>query len=581
LSLSQFQEIPTGNVVLLVGPPGSGKSTFCQQTILKNLIMERPVIYVITECAPSKATKELREMGLGEGEADLLNFVDAYTQTVGISVFDRLDTVYADCNSLSSIDIAISKVESKIGKKGFLLIFDSLTSPYIFNGSEILRFMSQTLSKLAAQGNAVLVCIDEGCGKSEDMVAMMSLSNGVIKIEAKENKQFLQVIKHPRMGLIRSAEVSLVKQENIWDPTVWDENQVSHVAFEEGKLRKEMGDYVNLFWPTFAFWNCMLWDPKRFPEMNYEWNRKQGLSLRIELSILPLYMKIMFKLFAPRNLRKVKDVKRFWSRFGRFFPSEKWGIGIIEYLDEVSKTDEHYFRVYENFECWGFENVGTPLASYFPPIFAGMSMAIESMQGLERQCNAIETKCIGLNDPYCEFKFVNGEINGLKTSLQKDRSVIERIHERLMQRLMGFLVEGKPLAYRPKLGSEVDIRCAFYLAATGERYRMALRLGGAKAGKSIGEDLMEAGFREDEAVKRIIHLLEHCKVGRIAVDESIRIRENCESVVLKLMTTKQEEPCCYFTTGFLNGFFSTVKNQHVKETKCIATGDPYCEWEFK
>jgi hypothetical protein len=30
-----------------------------------------------------------------------------------------------------------------------------------------------------------------------------------------------------------------------------------------------------------------------------------------------------------------------------------------------------------------------------------------------------------------------------------------------------------------------------------------------------------------------------------------------------------------------NGFFSAVKNQHVKETKCIAMGDPYCEWEFR
>ena len=31
---------------------------------------------------------------------------------------------------------------------------------------------------------------------------------------------------------------------------------------------------------------------------------------------------------------------------------------------------------------------------------------------------------------------------------------------------------------------------------------------------------------------------------------------------------------------FLNGFFTAVKNQHVKETKCIAMGDPFCEWEF-
>jgi predicted hydrocarbon binding protein len=59
------------------------------------------------------------------------------------------------------------------------------------------------------------------------------------------------------------------------------------------------------------------------------------------------------------------------------------------------------------------------------------------------------------------------------------------------------------------------------------------------------------------------------------------MKENCESVFYKFMTKKQEEPTCYFTTGFINGFFSTIRNQHVKETKCIAMGDPYCEWEFR
>jgi predicted hydrocarbon binding protein len=118
-------------------------------------------------------------------------------------------------------------------------------------------------------------------------------------------------------------------------------------------------------------------------------------------------------------------------------------------------------------------------------------------------------------------------------------------------------------------------------ALAGERYRMALRMGGAKAGKEVGERLINAGIRENEAVKLVLSLLEHCKVGKVALDETIRIRENCESSQIKLFARKSKEPSCFFTTGFLNGFFSAVKNQHVKETKCIAMGDPYCEWEFR
>jgi len=93
---------------------------------------------------------------------------------------------------------------------------------------------------------------------------------------------------------------------------------------------------------------------------------------------------------------------------------------------------------------------------------------------------------------------------------------------------------------------------------------------------------MESGISEDEAVKRVLRLLEHCKVGKVAVDETIKIKENFEILIWTMfVTAKSEEPLCFFTTGFLNGFFSAVKNQHVKETKCIAMGDPYCEWEFR
>jgi predicted hydrocarbon binding protein len=179
---------------------------------------------------------------------------------------------------------------------------------------------------------------------------------------------------------------------------------------------------------------------------------------------------------------------------------------------------------------------------------------------------------------------VPGETDELQDSLEKDVSVIEKIHERLMRHLMEFLLHGKPLLERPTLGSQVNIHrvchAMVFPALAGERYRMVLGMGGARSGKQVGERLLEAGLSEDEAVKRVLDFLNQCKVGRVSVGEAIRIVENCEGSQTKIFTTKEKVPSCYFTTGFLNGFFSAVKNQHVRETKCIAMGDPYCEWEF-
>jgi predicted hydrocarbon binding protein len=73
--------------------------------------------------------------------------------------------------------------------------------------------------------------------------------------------------------------------------------------------------------------------------------------------------------------------------------------------------------------------------------------------------------------------------------------------------------------------------------------------------------------------------MNYCKVGKATVGDTVRIRENCESIG-SLLYAQIQQPSCFFTTGFLNGLFSAVKNQHVREIKCIGAGDPYCEWEI-
>jgi len=584
VTLTQLQDIPSENMILLVGPPGGGKPDFYQQVILQRLAMDKPIIYITTECSPSKAEVHLRERGLGEIEPGLLHYIDAYNETVGLSVPDRPDTVHADCSNLSSIGIAISKLQERIREKGILMVFDSLVSPYLLSGSEVLRFLRLTLSRFAAEGNSILMCMDTGSAKQEDLSTMMSLSDGVINIETEGGKKVLNVTKHPKIRPIRIEVPSAEIPERMYDVKAWEEMLTLLLEWMRGGafpiLRREVGDYVNLFWTNFAHWSGMLWDPKRFPEMTYELGKSHGETTKEVMTVAPWHQKLLLKLFMPKSLSKVKDMKK----VAKFFQMAKQArTGIMEYLEDVSKTDEHYIRVYESFECCGFKNVGAPMASMTPPTNAGMCKAFESWKGLERDWNAIETKCIGLGDPYCEFRIVPGEIAELKDSLEKDNAVLEKIHEQLMNRLMGFLLEGKPLAERPKLGVDVYMSMGgrAHMTLVSERYRMAMRMGGAKTGKEVGVRLTDAGLSADEATKRILHFLEQCKVGKPSIGEAIRMRESCEGVWWIMTKKKREEPSCFFITGFLNGFFSAVKNQHVKETKCIAMGDPYCEWEFR
>jgi predicted hydrocarbon binding protein/KaiC/GvpD/RAD55 family RecA-like ATPase len=569
--------MPPENLILLVGPPGSGKSTFCQQAVLNNISI-KPVIYVTTESAPSKVVDSLRKKGLGEVLPHPLGFVDAFHETVGLPSTARLDTLDASSEDLTGLGITISKLRDRM-RENVLLVFDSLTPPYLMSGPEILRFMRMTLLRLAAEGNAVLACVDEGCGKPEDLVSMMSTADGIVKIELMDGSKTFNILKHPKM------EPTRIEVPMTWSPAIPYhidmETLTQHVETSMGltagtPLRTEVGDYVNLFWPNFARWCGMLWDPKRFPTMVYNLNKHSKEPSEV-LQRLPWIKSVLYKLFIPKNFSEVKGMKKLISQSGPLLERDRFFI--TDYLEDASKTNEHYLRGHENATCWGFENVGATLGLGTFGTWAGAFMMSEKE---DRDWNLIETKCIGLGDPYCEVKCVPGGIDELKASLEAiDNTIMDRIHSRLMDRLMGFTLRGEPLwKERPRLGNEVSLHALGHImvlpAIASERYRLAMRLGGVMGGKMVGEHLMEAGMGEDEAVNSILNLFEQCKVGKISMGETVRMIQNCESFMIKA-----EEPSCHFTTGFLNGFFSTVKGLHVKETKCIAMGDPYCEWEFR
>jgi len=581
MSLAELYDVPIGKTILLIGTPGTGKSTFCQQVVLSNLAAYRPIIFVTTEYSSFEAEKALKERGLGNIQLGLLNLIDAYSETVGLPLPDRTDIISANCGNLTNLSIVIRKLQKKIGKQGSLLIFDSLTSPYILNGAKVVLFLKLFLSKFAGEGNSVFACFDKGSGKKEDLFSLMSLSNGIIEINLQEDKKIVNVVKHPKIEPTK-IEVPLVTAPHViyshFDVNYRKRDLEMAMGRDRSTLRQKVGDFINIAWRDLVFWSGMLWNPKRFPVMMYDVTKYSGNPANFDIdavSVLPVYQRILFRLFMPKTFSKVKDFKKLFN-LGKKQTEVNWNSGIMEYVESKSKTDEHYIRSSESYECWGFNNVGATLGFMKPAETVGI---LAGWDNRVRDWNVIELECIGLGDSYCEYKLVPEEIDELKDSLAKNSTTIENVNDRLKDHILEFLLHGKPLMKRPTLGSGVhmhELQLVTAAPLVNEQLAIVFRLGGAKAGKMLGEQLIQAGLDEKKVVKRLIDFMNYCKVGNVTLDDTIKIYENSERFGMKT-----KEPSCYFTTGFLNGFFYSVKNQHVKETKCIGAGDPYCEWDFK
>jgi predicted hydrocarbon binding protein/KaiC/GvpD/RAD55 family RecA-like ATPase len=596
MSIRELHNIPTGNLFFLIGSPGAGKTTFSQQAIVEALAIERPTIVVTTEETPAEMILRMSKIGLREPFPDCLRFVDAFTQTVGLSRVQRADSLEAHCADLNSIMMAISRSRSKMNGRGMLLVLDSLTSPYLLSGGEVIRFAQIYLSKIAAEGNAVLVLMDEGVGQFEDLNALLSFADGIIRLTLQGEKQMVELVKHPDLTpasyhQLLETEPDLMDALEVIDPE-FNRKFIRSLFYGEDLIRPTVGDFIDPIWPNLCHWSGTQWDPDGFPIILYQLNKddQSETGSDLHISFLPLKFKIMFRVLhvlkrigiIPDDFTSIKNMKRLW-RFG--IPYKAGGklenSGKITYLPDSSQEGAHVYRIEESSDCYLLKGVGTVLASHLPPSMAGQ---VFGMEGKKRDWNAIETKCVGLGDPHCEVTLVPGEIDGLPATLRKDGTTVERIHQRLIRYMSESILTESSSPARSQQGNAVHLHVSFHAFGfphiAGRRAQTTVRMGGSKAGREVAAHLKDAGLTPQEALTKLVIYMERIKAGHVHADEaSFRIEENIEPLRTFYMTDIRE-PSCFFTTGFLNGFYNVLFNKHVREQRCFAAGDPHCEWEI-
>ncbi len=580
MNVADFYEIPSNSLVLLSGPSGSGKSTFCLHTVRSYLKNHKgPVVYLATESRPDDIIESLLAEGVTENQLGRLRIVDAYSATLANLPESKHEVVVdgADCTDLSGIGAKISKLEGSTSKNDSLLVFDSLSAPYIFNGESTIKFMRMSLTRFALQGNRVLACMSEGLGKSEDLVAMQSISNGVIKIEPQAQKRVLNVKKFPNMkpavlDYVLRGSVEPVAY-NLQNPFVAQWNSNYHDMMMDKRTRQSMPDRVNLIWQQLALWGGMLWD-KRFPSLMYHYGRDFYYQFAQEL--IPLVVQ--------RN-PQIKEKKDLVGLVNTLMPTLKGAISKLGggelYMDELKTNgDEIHIGWNESDICFSFPNVNGAICYLYSGGLAGAIQAASDYLDQGRSWEGIEYMCLGLGDSTCRARVTLAGTDGFTTYIESaDNVKLDRVNERITEQMASYLLTGQPPIQRRKAGEGIHVlqfqKGITLPALSSDVYRRALSMAGVNSGMKLAEYLTERGIGADESINQLGKFLAYANVGQVQFGEKLRIVENAETVGLY-----SNLPTCGFTTGFLNGFAKVTKGTKVHEDVCQTAGGDYCEWVF-
>jgi KaiC/GvpD/RAD55 family RecA-like ATPase len=161
--------VPVG-VTLIIGPPGSGKTTFARQFVRAGLEKDESCIYLITNESPHRLRESLKVTQLGS-----LKIIDCYSWRLTKDTSYTEEASYKINNPMDFNEIltVISKCENELKEHGsrMRLIIDSF-STFILNDLEIdpIRGASSAFNMLAT------ICAKV---KKSGMISLISLVEGV------------------------------------------------------------------------------------------------------------------------------------------------------------------------------------------------------------------------------------------------------------------------------------------------------------------------------------------------------------------------------------------------------------------
>lgn len=177
--------LPYGVSIVLVGPPGSGKTSFCLQLALEATQSGQDALYLSTENTPSNIIQQSRSFGIpleSNIEKNKIQFIDAYSWRLGMRKDPFAISRISNPGNLNEVNLIITD-QAKLLAPGSLIVIDSVSGLSLSAPDEqrIRTFVHSLAQRISTLDKKLIFILEDQAHDIRLITNLRSLVHGSIQ----------------------------------------------------------------------------------------------------------------------------------------------------------------------------------------------------------------------------------------------------------------------------------------------------------------------------------------------------------------------------------------------------------------